>query len=242
MDTLFPFHEHDKAVETRCDAAVRRSAELKCAHEKTERFLRALFAVADDFKNAFLQFGIVDTHGTGCKLVAVEHQIVEIAFDGTRIALERIPIFFLRKRKHVVFRFPLALVFVPRKIRKIDNPHKVKPITGIIEAELFTELLAHGTECDAGGLPSFVAYKQKQIVFFGAELFANLFFFARVEFRDAAFERTRTVDFHPREPLRFIRLCNRFERFDHFPAVLVGDVFDDERFYRRAFVPFDIAP
>ena len=117
----------------------------------------------------------------------------------------------------------------------------MKPITGIIEIEFFTELLAHGTECDAGGLPSFVAHKQKQIVFFGAELFTNLFFFARVEFRDAAFERALTVDFHPREPLRFIRLCNRFERFDHFPAVLVGDVLDDKRFYRRAFVPFDIA-
>ena len=62
MDAFLVAHEHYKAVEARGDSSVRRRAELECLYQESERFFCALATVAYDFKDAFLQRRVVDTH------------------------------------------------------------------------------------------------------------------------------------------------------------------------------------
>jgi len=106
----------------------------------------------------------------------------KVALYTARVALQSIPVFFLRKSEHVVLSLPFVFVLIPCEIREVDNPCEVEFVGRIVEIQILAQLLSHCSQSDTGCLPFFIAYKEEKVVLFGAKLATDFRLFSGEEF------------------------------------------------------------
>src|SRR4029453_15326887 len=75
-DGLLATNEHDKAIEAKRYAAVRRRAKMQCAQQMAEEGLSIFRADAERFEHFLLQFWLVNSNAAAADLHAIEHDVV----------------------------------------------------------------------------------------------------------------------------------------------------------------------
>src|SRR5262249_25465582 len=155
-------------IETKGDAAHRRRAELEGVEQEAEFRSRLLLADTEEIEDPLLYSLLVDTDRATADLLAIEHEVVRLGQDASRVALEALQVFVPRRGERMVHRLPAALVRVPFEERKIDDPENG---VAVLRDELVTlgQLDAEAPEERRRRRP-LVADEQQEIARRGAQL------------------------------------------------------------------------
>lgn len=141
--------QRDKTVETVCKATVRRRTELERSHQETELLLSLLRRETKKLEHLMLKLALMDTDRTAADLNAIDHHIVGISADCTRIRVKQRNILRLRRSERMMHSIETLVLLAPLKERKIDNP-KTRVLILRTETKLITHLKTKLTELLAG--------------------------------------------------------------------------------------------
>lgn len=78
-DGIFASQQHDQAVETNSDAAMRGRAKLERMNQVAKLHFHIFIVDAAALQNALLQLGVVNTNGAATSLEAVHDDVVAVA-------------------------------------------------------------------------------------------------------------------------------------------------------------------
>ena len=112
-------------------------------------------------------------------------------------------------------------------------------ILGVIEIQVFAQLLAYCTQRNTGSLPFFIADKEEEVILFCTQFRADFAFLSCKEFADAAFKCAVCINLHPCKTFCVVDFCNAFQSFNHLTAVFVRNIFDDQGFQSAALMAFN---
>ena len=142
-------HEHDEAIETESDAAVRRCAVLEGVHHEAELLTRLFLREPDGLEDFLLQISLIDAQAAAADLDAVQNHVVSVRLDPSGVGHQVLDIFAARRRERMVHGLPALLFLVVFKHREVRDPEEFQRI-GIDEAAAARHLKAQFAErlCD----------------------------------------------------------------------------------------------
>src|SRR5690606_4758270 len=118
-------------------AAVRRCAVGECLEHVAEAaFDNILRNLEDVFKDALLNFGLMDTNTTACDFPAIENTVIMLPADSLWIGVEKRDIFRNGRRKGMVCGNVAAFFFIIDHERELNDPEEV--VLLLVENETLT--------------------------------------------------------------------------------------------------------
>lgn len=181
----------DETLNTERYAAVRRCAVGECLEHVAEAaFDNILRNLEDVFKDALLNFGLMDTNTTACDFPAIENTVIMLPADSLWIGVEKRDIFRNGRRKGMVSGNVAAFFFIIDHERELNDPEEV--VLLFVENETLTfneELSALQTDTAKDGASAVPIHSGKEyaVAVFDIEagLESGLFFLAE-ELQDGA--------------------------------------------------------
>ena len=85
--------QRDPTVQTVSQTTVRRRTIFEGIHQEAETLLCLFFGEAQQLEHLILQLAVVDTDGTATHFDTIDHHVVCIRTDGSRIAVQQRNIF-----------------------------------------------------------------------------------------------------------------------------------------------------
>ena len=142
-------HEHDEAVETESDTAVRWRAVLEGVHHEAELLTRLFLREPDGLEDLLLQISLIDAQAAAADLDAVQNHVVSVRLDPSGVGHQVLDILAARRRERMVHGLPALLFLVVFKHREVRDPEEFQRI-GIDEAAAARHLKAQFAErlCD----------------------------------------------------------------------------------------------